>query len=728
LPIVDNNNNNGNFSNGIIGFSTNLIALLPYMISNYEKPDELCLAAADLYVKYLQQPAYKSDVAEHCDKSQKIKNEQLQNLSHVLNFYLNGKFLKDQSQWAKCVITYMSEYLMQFASDRSLSETNQSGENKKLNFHLNWIIYLTEVLEANVQGSRYQRSILICLNWLLSCINFNDTSNWYYINNELLRVLVPYLEGYLWKEALDLIKVAVNKSSSLAFKLNSASNKPESDSLKVAAQPSASALTDVSSRVSNLLFKKELPGRTLEFDFDFSPFSISSSRQSSPSSENKQIEKTSSLKHSANSETAIQDSVVKRVKKFENFHRQSSWLRPLLSQSRTKEKLVALLNSSGQHVGLPKSPSVIFSQNDILNNFYFSKKEQIMDDAEQNETLNDENQALEGPAAKARELSEQKVDGSNEVDVSMLNKLMKGHSESRFSIRGSQGLIDDNNFINNTFSFLDELDSQNAFINYAEAWKEPTIAEKNEQDSPLRSKDEMKDDNFPSNLPFKVTRDVNDKNFNSMTLTSANKQSAKQFLTGNLNTKTLPSNFMRSLNFKLVSDDSKAQKKERSIPNFKNLDKNDSNVTEEILTSADESFDDETKSSVSSIKMKSSKVQMFSNQKMAINDNEYINSLVSSLHIGDRNASEKETNTRSSICSADFEPLAGYQNEMSTLNSFTSSVPLINLLNISHEEIEDIWKNHVSSVSLNDDHANVIETFYLFKKLFKVKLFYLIET
>ncbi len=40
--------------------------------------------------------------------------------------------------------------------------------------------------------------------------------------------------------------------------------------------------------VDNMIYgKKELPGRTLEFDFDFSPFSLSNSRHSSPTSGNK---------------------------------------------------------------------------------------------------------------------------------------------------------------------------------------------------------------------------------------------------------------------------------------------------------------------------------------------------------------------------------------------------------------------------------------------------------
>lgn len=46
----------------------------------------------------------------------------------------------------------------------------------------------------------------------------------------------------------------------------------------------------------------------------------------------------------------------------------SNWRRPWSCQQRVRDKLVSLLNSFGQRVGLPKSPSVIFSQNsDIID-------------------------------------------------------------------------------------------------------------------------------------------------------------------------------------------------------------------------------------------------------------------------------------------------------------------------------------------------------------------------
>lgn len=45
---------------------------------------------------------------------------------------------------------------------------------------------------------------------------------------------------------------------------------------------------------------------------------------------------------------------------------QSGWKRPWMCQSRVRECLVNLLTTCGQRVGLPKSPSVIFSQTSDL--------------------------------------------------------------------------------------------------------------------------------------------------------------------------------------------------------------------------------------------------------------------------------------------------------------------------------------------------------------------------
>jgi hypothetical protein len=108
----------------------------------------------------------------------------------VLNSYINGKFVKDRLQWSKCVITYLSEYFTQFSQKQQATTHDASN----LNFHLKWIIFLTELLEKNSLNQQYQTCVMICLNSLLNSINFNDTSCWSYVNNEFLRVFVKYLD------------------------------------------------------------------------------------------------------------------------------------------------------------------------------------------------------------------------------------------------------------------------------------------------------------------------------------------------------------------------------------------------------------------------------------------------------------------------------------------------------------------------------------------------------
>eukprot|EP00057_Strongylocentrotus_purpuratus_P024369 XP_011678843.1 PREDICTED: protein furry homolog [Strongylocentrotus purpuratus] len=71
------------------------------------------------------------------------------------------------------------------------------------------------------------------------------------VNDNLLRVIAKYVQGVHWQDSLNILKVAVSKSSSLV--------KPPS-------------LSDHHNRVVSLALdhRKELPGRTMEFTFDLS--------------------------------------------------------------------------------------------------------------------------------------------------------------------------------------------------------------------------------------------------------------------------------------------------------------------------------------------------------------------------------------------------------------------------------------------------------------------------
>lgn len=278
---------------GLWGLSMNLLSLLPTMINYYDKPTDLCIHAAELYCKVLkdqikmleeqprpvqQQPQAKSLL--NIQKSNKV--EQLRCLVHVMNLYSTNSFGKDRSQWTKCVITYLSEFFQFCQSEQNSSNSsdtfNASNEDhmnssKSNNFYFNWIVFLTELLDKHANNTQYQSCVLLCLNSLLNFISFSDQATWSFINEELMRVISKYVNTSLWSEALDLIKLTVSKSSSLTdlnvSKQNSSSKqRPTSDSTTMS--------TNVSSQVPisshNFFGKKELPGRTLEFDFDFSLF------------------------------------------------------------------------------------------------------------------------------------------------------------------------------------------------------------------------------------------------------------------------------------------------------------------------------------------------------------------------------------------------------------------------------------------------------------------------
>jgi len=124
--------------------------------------------------------------------------------------------------------------------------------------------------------------VLLCLNALLTLLPFSDSRGCHFLNEELLPCIANYLATPLWSEALDLLKLTVGKSSSLTA----------STSAKSAPNPTFFLATPVDSKAGNLsaaqqipaqsFSKRELPGRTLEFDFDFAMFVPSLANTATP--------------------------------------------------------------------------------------------------------------------------------------------------------------------------------------------------------------------------------------------------------------------------------------------------------------------------------------------------------------------------------------------------------------------------------------------------------------
>ncbi|KAL3879804.1 hypothetical protein ACJMK2_032086 [Sinanodonta woodiana] len=279
---------------GNLGFPVNVIVLFPHLVQMYENPTQACRDAAD-------------HISQICSQ----KSERLSNLGTVMSLYSRGTFGKDSFQWTKCVVKYLHDVY----APASLS----------------MISFLVEVLEKGPLS--YQPAILQILHCMVHYIDLSSSHHGV-LNAELFSTVAKHVEGAHWKEALKIMKLTVTRSSTLA-----------------AVPPSSNVTSDfgvytshMSFAESEIIHKKELPGRILDFSVDLTETAIigrkylntevhGATDQSVPSNE-------SSLSRKSGSDT---DSV---------------WKRPQASQARTRERLTELLSCYGQK-RLPKSPSMM---------------------------------------------------------------------------------------------------------------------------------------------------------------------------------------------------------------------------------------------------------------------------------------------------------------------------------------------------------------------------------
>ncbi|XP_059157209.1 protein furry homolog isoform X2 [Physella acuta] len=301
-PVID--------PSGHLGFPMVTIALLPYLVHNYENPSQVCRDAADR-------------VAQMCGH----QGDRLTNLATVMSLYSRGTFGKDSFQWTKCVVKYLLDV---YASSA-----------------VSMVIFLVEVLEKG--QLMYQSS---CLQILYCMVHYLDiaTTPSSFLNQELFQSINKHVQTNNWREALKILKLAVTRSSTLA-------TPPPSSQTSVSDLPIFinSVHTSFADAESLTKFNKELPGRTLDFSIDLSRtpiigrkfISSETLKQASPEE-----------KSPATSGSAVSLS----RKPSNNQDIDSVWRRPQASQARVRERLVNLLTCFGQRVGLPKSPSVIFSQ------------------------------------------------------------------------------------------------------------------------------------------------------------------------------------------------------------------------------------------------------------------------------------------------------------------------------------------------------------------------------
>ena len=214
----------------------NFIALLPYLVMNYEEANELCISSAESIASVSTQ-----------------KSKKLENLSTVMTLYSRRTFRKESFQWTKCVVKYLYDSYSHYS--------------------LAMLGFLVEVLEKGPPA--VQPSILTIIHCMAHYVDLQSATT--SINSDLLRAVSKFVESVHWKEALKILKLAVTRSSTLVA--------PPSTGFIKYFDVSCFSSFNVSGHMSNpqhhwephtsfaeaeVYFKKELPGRTMEFTYDLS--------------------------------------------------------------------------------------------------------------------------------------------------------------------------------------------------------------------------------------------------------------------------------------------------------------------------------------------------------------------------------------------------------------------------------------------------------------------------
>lgn len=287
-----------------LAFPMNVVALLPYMLLNYEDANELCIHSA-----------------ENIAQMSAEKSKKLENLGTVMTLYSRRNFSKESFQWTKCVVKYLYDTYSHLS--------------------INMLAFLIEMLEKG--PTTMQLPVLNIIHCMLHYIDLASATS-QPINTDLLRVISRHIEGIHWKEGLKILKLVVTRSSTLVAPPTHNNSYWES-SIVSAPHPSFAD--------SEMFSKKELPGRTMDFTFDVSQTPVIGRRYLTKDDKGLASTSVTSPRRSCSLSPADAAPI-------------TGWKRPWMSQGRVRECLVNLLTTCGQRVGLPKSPSVIFSQSSDL--------------------------------------------------------------------------------------------------------------------------------------------------------------------------------------------------------------------------------------------------------------------------------------------------------------------------------------------------------------------------
>ena len=172
LPFISTNSSS---------LAMNVIALLPYMMYNYGNKHTVCNQAAERVARICN---------EHDDKAK------LTNLATIMTRYTQEKFGLTASQWAKCVLKYLTDVYMPDS--------------------INWIRFLCEILD---NGPNYlQIFILDIFYHLVTLIDTKSLNNYESFNNELVRTLCKYVNKTEYcNEVIKTLKLLIQRSSILSI-------------------------------------------------------------------------------------------------------------------------------------------------------------------------------------------------------------------------------------------------------------------------------------------------------------------------------------------------------------------------------------------------------------------------------------------------------------------------------------------------------------------------------
>ncbi|CAF0781184.1 unnamed protein product [Adineta steineri] len=314
LPFISTNKSS---------LAMNVIALLPYMMSNYDNQHVICIQAAESIVRVCN---------EHEDSTK------LTNLATVMSLYAQGKFGSTASQWAKCVLKYLTDV---YAQDS-----------------INWIRFLCEILD---NGPNYlQISILDIFYHLVTLIDTKSLNDYASFNNELVRTLCKYVNKTEYcNEVTKTLKLLIQRSSTLSTPKHITTNSHYNNA------PLTSLMGEVhffDTHKSSI----ELPGRTLDIEYNLSHImnAIKSKDQQNHSA--LKFLPTATTMNSRRRHTCLGTTIATSDLDMTSWKHNAAQ-----SQIKTRERLTALMFACGKQAGLSRLPlnrsaSVVFSQTSDL--------------------------------------------------------------------------------------------------------------------------------------------------------------------------------------------------------------------------------------------------------------------------------------------------------------------------------------------------------------------------